>query len=264
MNFTHPQLRRIEEISQNASRPERGLMMDGWSIGLSPSKAKRSRSINAFYPSARSVETNLREAAALYRAAGLPCIFRMTPFVADPTLDGVLERMGATSFDRTCVQALSTEALFSRGATDISTSVDTLVEIESSPDKVGGLVRELRGDSDEEIAALVARWHSLPLTLTSYSAVDVETQTPHAHVATLREGDTVGIFDVVTAPAQRGKGLATQLLRRALSDAAAQGVHTAYLQVVESNPARRVYERLGFRTVYEYWYREVTDEMLAR
>lgn len=264
MNFTPNELRRIEEISQNASRPERGLMMDGWSIGLSPSKAKRSRSINAFYPSVRSFEANLREAAALYRNAGLPCIFRMTPFVADPALDGVLERLGATSFDQTCVQALSLKPLFNWGDVDIERFVDIHIKIEKAPSKVGNLVQKLRGDSDEEIAALVTRWHSLPLTMTSYAAVDVGTQTPLAHVGTLREGDTVGIFDVVTAAAQRGKGLATVLLRRALGDAAASGVNTAYLQVVASNPARRVYERLGFRTVYEYWYREVTDEMLAR
>jgi hypothetical protein len=41
--YCDAELRRIEEISQNASRPERGVMVDGWSVGLSPSKAKRSR-----------------------------------------------------------------------------------------------------------------------------------------------------------------------------------------------------------------------------
>ncbi|HPG62625.1 MAG TPA: hypothetical protein PK586_11480, partial [Casimicrobium sp.] len=55
-------LRRLEEISQNASRPDRGLMIDGWSVGLSPGLAKRSRCINAFYASARAFEVNLIEA----------------------------------------------------------------------------------------------------------------------------------------------------------------------------------------------------------
>ena len=57
-------LRRLEEISQNASRPDRGLMIDGWSVGLSPGLAKRSRCINPFYPSARPLEVNMAEARA--------------------------------------------------------------------------------------------------------------------------------------------------------------------------------------------------------
>ena len=36
-----------------------------------------------------------------------------------------------------------------------------------------------------------------------------------------------------------------------------QGARHAWLQVLASNMvARRVYERLGFGTAYEYWYRE--------
>ena len=41
-------LRRLEEISQNASRPDRGLMIDGWSVGLSPGLAKRSAASTRF------------------------------------------------------------------------------------------------------------------------------------------------------------------------------------------------------------------------
>jgi GNAT superfamily N-acetyltransferase len=48
------------------------------------------------------------------------------------------------------------------------------------------------------------------------------------------------------APAARGSGLGTALLARLLADAREQGTAAVSLSVRESNPARRLYERLGF------------------
>ncbi len=259
-DFTYDELRRIEEISQNASRPERALMLDGWSVGLSPSKAKRSRCVNAFYPSVRPFEKNLRDAVALYKRADLPCIFRLTPFVNDPALDERLAVLGAESFDRTVVQAMKLTSRLNEGRADEKAGVDVVIQFCSSPSEIGLALQMLRGDSDDEIAALLLRWNALPLALASFTAVDQRSGEPLAHVLTIREGDAVGVFDVVTAAAHRGRGLASILLRRALADAQSSGAHCAYLQVVESNPAKRVYERMGFRTVYHYWYREVQHE----
>jgi GNAT superfamily N-acetyltransferase len=258
-HFTHDQLRRIEEISQNASRAERGVMIDGWSVGLSPSKAKRSRCVNAFYPGVRSFETNLAEVRALYQRVGLPCVFRISPFVADTTLDTKLASMGCEKFDETCVQTLSVQSLFDQGFDGKNLFVDCDIDMSAIPNTAARVVQELRGDSDTEIAALTARWQSLPFTLRSYATRDPQSARPTAHVLTLHEGDTIGVFDVVTAVTHRGRGLASALLARALADAHAAGAKNAYLQVVSTNPAKRVYERFGFRTAYTYWYREVAD-----
>ncbi len=260
-DFTERELRRIEEMSQNASRAERGVMVDGWSVGLSPSKARRSRCVNAFYPSVREFEVNLTETRALYRRFGLPCIFRITPFVAQASLDTQLAAMGCPTLDPTCVQAVRINTKGNNIFEEMATTFDITVNVDSGPLKIGHSIQLLRGDSDEEIAALVARWQSLPLGLRSYTAIDRSTNQPSAHVLTLREGDTVGVFDVVTASACRGRGLATYLLSRALADARDDGATSAYLQVVATNPAKRVYERLGFRTAYTYWYREVADNV---
>ncbi|TAG79292.1 MAG: GNAT family N-acetyltransferase [Betaproteobacteria bacterium] len=258
--FTHDELRRIEEISQNASRPERGVMLDGWSVGLSPSKAKRSRCVNAFYPSVRPFETNLRETLALYQHVDLPCIFRLTPFVNDQTLDDRLAARGAPSFDRTAVQAMKLLPTFCLGNRNKNISIDVDIKTSTSPDAIGSIVQGLRGDTNDEITALVSRWKALPLALTSFTAVDRNSGARLAHVLTIRDGDVIGVFDVITSAAHRGRGLASRVLECALANAQVNGAQIAYLQVVESNPAKRVYERLGFRTVYHYWYRQLSDE----
>jgi len=70
------------------------------------------------------------------------------------------------------------------------------------------------------------------------------------------ENELFGIFDMVTAPGKRGKGLATRLLAGLLQRACESGAQLAYLQVMRANaPARRLYEKSGFRDDCHYWYR---------
>jgi GNAT superfamily N-acetyltransferase len=51
----------------------------------------------------------------------------------------------------------------------------------------------------------------------------------------------------LTHPDHRGRGLATRLVTHAACELAAEGHEAMHLAVTESNPARALYERLGFR-----------------
>ena len=53
----------------------------------------------------------------------------------------------------------------------------------------------------------------------------------------------------LTRPDRRGRGLATGLIGQAAQALAAEGHRQAHLVVTETNPARRLYARLGFREV---------------
>ena len=72
----------------------------------------------------------------------------------------------------------------------------------------------------------------------------------------VREGDLLGLFDIVTHPGHRRKGYAAVLMEHLLAEGAAGGARTAYLQVEpENTTARTLYARYGFKDCYAYWYR---------
>ncbi|MCZ2136562.1 MAG: GNAT family N-acetyltransferase [Burkholderiales bacterium] len=261
---------RLEEVSQNASRPERGVMIDGWSVGLSAGVAKRSRAINAFYPSHRPFAVNLADAREAYRAAGLPCVFRLTPFVSDPELDARLAALGYIRFDSALVMA---RVLAPNDAPSPPAACgDVRMAQEADLARAAARVASLRGDGEAEMRGLAARW------LMSATHIDARFAFPSlsaagedaahrvciASAVGIRDGEYVGLFEVATAAAWRGRGIAEALLRTHLDCAQAQGARVAYLQVATDNPARRLYERLGFQAVYEYWYRALPDDVAPR
>lgn len=63
-----------------------------------------------------------------------------------------------------------------------------------------------------------------------------------------------GVHGMRTAPAHRGKGLASRVLATLGAAAQARNVERVFLQVEEANPARRIYRRAGFTPVWRYHY----------
>jgi len=62
------------------------------------------------------------------------------------------------------------------------------------------------------------------------------------------EGEFVALHNIRVAPSMQGRGLGGALVRRVIAEAAPKPVQ---LRVLRVNPARRLYERLGFRVIEE-------------
>ncbi|MEW6641028.1 MAG: ribosomal protein S18-alanine N-acetyltransferase [Pseudomonadota bacterium] len=77
--------------------------------------------------------------------------------------------------------------------------------------------------------------------------------------------DEAEILSIAIAAEQRGKGLSRDLLQTHLGHLAGRGVRKVFLEVEENNqPARRLYERMGFRIVgrRERYYRDPSGQQL--
>ncbi|MFG3345936.1 GNAT family N-acetyltransferase [Streptomyces sp. NPDC048018] len=104
------------------------------------------------------------------------------------------------------------------------------------------------GDADvlgTLLAPLLAGDRIGPVLPCSTLAVDAADRVVAGAVVTDRDG-LPWIATVFRVPGPEGAGLGSVLLRRVLADAAARGLREIELVVSEGNPARSLYERLGF------------------
>ena len=248
-------LQRIEDSSLNASAPPQQRWLDGWIVRFNPGKAKRARCINAVAQGTRSPQAKLAECEALFREAGLPLVVRITPFTQPAGLDAHLAGQGWRVFDDTRVMVLPQLAQL---PADTSGHPPTgWAEAVEDAQAFAHTVGALRGSSPVEIEAHAQRVAHSPVP---YTGVVWRDGAGRVQVCgqIAREGDLVGLYDVFTAPAARGRGLATAFCAGLLGRACHAGARTAYLQVDAANAAaRQVYLKLGFRDGYTYHYRSV-------
>jgi ribosomal protein S18 acetylase RimI-like enzyme len=245
-------LRRVEDAGLNASAPNQQRWMDGWLLRASPGKAKRARCINAVAPGHQRWQEKLARASAWFEEQQLPLLFRITPYTEPADLDERLATAGWAVLDDTRVMvcpALTLRALpiWPAGLACLSLPAPAFAEA----------VGRLRGSPPAQRQAHAERLASSPVPYSGWAVQDVHTHEVQACGQFAREGDVVGLYDIHTAPAARGQGLARRLCEHLLSQASRQGARVAYLQVEADNaPARHIYARLGFADAYAYHYRE--------
>ena len=240
-----PDNRRLEELGLNSSAPPGQLVYDGWLLRMLRGKAKRARSVNAVYPSKAELATKIAYCERLYRSAGLPAIFRITPFSEPASLDAELGRRGYGRFDATAVECAPIDPARFDGAGAEAMDLPAWV------DAVG----EMRGSSPEHRVAHLARLQGMPLALRSVAIREASGRVV-ATGLTIVEDDCAGLFDIITDEAARRRGHARSIVATLLRTAWELGARHAYLQVtVENESARRLYREFGFEERYQYWYR---------
>jgi N-acetylglutamate synthase len=239
--------RRIEKASLNAWPALQQLLYDGWIVRWSTGYTKRANSVTPLYPSELDLDEKIARCEGLYRDRGLPPIFRLTSLACPPGMDDALAQRGYRLVDPTLVLHLDLAAGDPLGPRDPLRRA-SLGEWLSLYTRLSGARRE-----NEEKHAEILRAITFP---TLHACIDGTGGEPVACGLGVLEGDLVGLFDLVTALAHRRHGHGTALVAGMLHWAGGAGARHAYLQVVRDNaPARRVYDRLGFREAYHYRYR---------
>jgi ribosomal protein S18 acetylase RimI-like enzyme len=246
----HPDLlARVEEVGLNASAPPQQRLVDGWLLRFSPGKAKRARCVQAISNGRLALDDKLALCQEVFDDARLPLLIRVTPFSQPAGLDAELARRGMRSLDDTRV--MLREGIASHRAEALS---NDLVLVPVSHELFAQTVGQMRGSSLAQRQAHGQRLVNAPVPFSGRLLKRAGEVLACGQFAI--EGRFVGIYDVFTAPAVRGRGFARLLCSQLLADAASRGATTAYLQVEGDNaPARAVYQRLGFADGYAYHYR---------
>ena len=248
-HFPMELLSRVEDAGLNASAPQEQLLIDGWLVRYSPGKARRARCINAIAPGHLTLTERIALCEPVYEGAGLPMLMRIVPFSVPAGLDDALDMLGWRRFNDTRTMVLA--------------------ELKPLPTPAPGHGVTIEPVDSERFAEEVGRLRgSPPLQRQAHAQRLARAPVPHTALIVRRDGDVVacgqmaietnlvGLYDIFTANAERGRGLGRLLCTHLLQRAHELGARCAYLQVDSDNTsARRVYQKLGFADGYAYHYR---------
>lgn len=235
---------RLEERALNAWPALQTAHVDGWLLRFAEGFTKRANSACAL-PGAAPLAAVLPEIEARYRARGLPCCIRLTPFAPAGSASALASRDWRI-IDETLIQV----------ATIGAASPSALPELElasvPSPAWIDGFA-----DASERAGLrrdILARMLEAIGTPAAFATLADQGE-PVAYGMAVRERGAVGLFDIATRAAHRGRGHGGRLVAGLLGWAAEAGDRQAYLQVTATNRAAlALYGRHGFAEAYRYAY----------
>lgn len=235
----------IEELSLNAWPSLQTLLVDGWVLRFANGYTKRANSVNPLYASTNDVEAKIQFCEEIYRRHNLPVVFKMTAAAQPADLDARLDARGYAIDSPTSVQTMDLR----EGAWSSDARLDaTLTE-----EWLAAFCR-LSAIDDARQAAL--RQMLASIVPQKCFAARLDAGQIVACGLGVRQGAYIGFYDIVTDKPFRQRGYGKQLMQSLLAWGKQNGARRAYLQVLLNNPpALRLYAQLGFKEVYQYWYR---------
>jgi GNAT superfamily N-acetyltransferase len=241
--------RPLEELCLTAWPALKTIHDDGWLLRFSQGHSGRSNSVTCLSAGVLPVAEKVDRAEAAYIRVGLPPRFRITP-LAPADLTAELDRRGYRYQEENLVQAADIPPDLAPEPDGLRWRVDTT----PAADLLAGYAAALPLPARE--AEPMRRLLDAIAVPTLYvSAWDGDRYAGSA--LGVADRGWLGIYKVLVAPEQRGRGLSRRLLTRLLAAGAEAGATRAYLQVGGANhPALATYARAGFGTVYRYQYRQ--------
>jgi ribosomal protein S18 acetylase RimI-like enzyme len=110
--------------------------------------------------------------------------------------------------------------------------------------EMGRTIRELNLDLCKQAANLRQRWDLQQVRIITGDGDDI------GWVQSMIEVDALFLGQLFVAPAHQGHGVGTIIVQRLIDEATCER-RAVTLGVVKTNPALRLYRRLGFRTTHE-------------
>jgi ribosomal protein S18 acetylase RimI-like enzyme len=245
---TNIDIKTIEDLSLNAWPSFQMELYDGWILRFSHFYTHRTNSVEQFGTSSLTWREKIPYCEAAYKRWGTPAIFKISPLVSKD-FDYMLENRDYEIQHTTNVMVVNSEDAILDAPTDGVTVSQTIQR-----EWIDSLLT-LNGTTNTTHKAIVP---------TMYDAIAKDTicvfvQNQGEIIATglgILDRDYVGVYAIYVREDYRKKGLARAMCTCILKEGIKRGAKKAYLQVVAGNEtAYRLYESLGFKYLYHYWFR---------
>ncbi len=236
---------RIEETCFNAFPSLKQVLLGGWLLRFSGGLSRRANSVNPLGPACGEPAAAIAGAEPLYRAEGLPTIFRV-PSLADPALGRELAARGYAS---------EGESLVLHGPIDPLAAPDRAVQLLPRPDAAWlGAMAALQGHSAAQ-AEIYRRIVGAIAVPARFALLAIDGAAAALAFGAVHDG-LLCYESVITDPRFRRQGLARRALGGLAAWARDSGATGACLQVEAQNaPGRALYAGLGMQELYRYHYR---------
>lgn len=241
-------IRKIEELSFNAWPSHKTELYDGWILRYSSNYTHRTNCVNLVAPSQLPLSQKVIFCENEYRAEKTPCIFKLSP-LTDPKVDLYLEKQGYRIEHVTENMTLSFPNFI-----PYANEIEVTLESEITDEWIHNLFA-LNGTTDPVLQKIVPyMYHSIPKPTISAS-IHKDGKMVASGLGIL-DRDHVGIYAIYVHQDYRRRHYAHAICDALIHAAMRHGTDHAYLQVVKGNtPARTLYESLGFKYLYTYWFR---------
>lgn len=235
----------VEEISLKAWPAFETINHHGWLMRFANGYTKRANSVTVLEQVDSDIEEKITYCESQYRARQQKPIFRLLSFTNPKVLDNKLVARGYQIIEPSLVMGLtlSERPLNSPSSINRESLNDWLV-----------VYYNLKAIGEQPVTI-----HYKILAAIQSEALFVSLKQDEEIFACgigVLESGYLGIFDLITNPMQRRRGYATAIIQGLLEWGIDKGAFFSYIQVVKANiPACKLYEKLGYKPIYEYWYR---------
>lgn len=240
-------IRTIEEYSLNALPALQTMLYDGWVLRFSKGYTKRANSVNPLYSSIKDPSFKIQQCEQLYAKKNIEVTFKITSTSIPSNLDALLRERGYRIASPAIVQGLTL---------NISDQIIDENIIYSN------IITEEWLEAFYQFNHIAE--HNKPVL--QYM---LENMLPKKYIVSLKSGaktigcgigvlqdEYIGLYDIVIDNPYRKQGYGKKLVANILKLGAKDGAKHSYLQVLQNNtPAIKLYSSLGYKEMYQYWYR---------
>lgn len=239
-------IKKYEEISMNAFPPGMCTYYDGWILRMSEGPSKRLNSVNMLYESSLDINEKITYCESLYEKHGYRKVFKITD-LSEQTVGKILVEKGYTETGHTHVQTCAlTETKMDENVTFTTQLKDEWLKAYCQC-----------GNKDPKVYKTA--WGYLIQDMV-FMTVSIDDKAIGFGVGVIENG-SIGIFGVQVQENFRRQGYGEKITRNLMKYGAVNSCDYAYLQVEKGNKnAVKLYHKLGFETLYNYYYLVKDDQ----
>jgi ribosomal protein S18 acetylase RimI-like enzyme len=240
-------IRRLEEISMNSWPSLKNEIYDGWVLRYSNGYTKRANSVIPLYKSSLPIIEKIEMCREKYYSMNLPFIFKITELNKD--IEDVLDNYKFKTIDSSIVKTINTNNIQNQNDKNIIISNKLNDEWTNAYFQFSNLQEK------EKQLTSIEMLNRIPGSLIT-SLMKINQNVLGVGLGIINS-NYLGLFDIIVDEKYRRNGYGKDIVLSLLAEAKRRKINSAYLQVIENNVvANSLYEKIGFRDVYRYWYRK--------